>query len=111
MVATHHMGLVLLESAQAQKEITVNEALVRLDRLCLPVVKDKDLATPPASPLEDDVYLVGASATGDWSGREDHIAYYDQIWRFIVPQDRMRVLVADESVFYVYNGSAWVSWV
>ena len=38
--------------AQAQKEITHNEALARIDALLHPVVTDR-LATPPSPPLAD----------------------------------------------------------
>jgi hypothetical protein len=32
-------------------------------------VKDRDLGTPPASPVGDDRHLIPAGATGVWSGR------------------------------------------
>src|SRR5690606_28341738 len=37
-------------------------------------VKDRDLATPPATPVDGDRYIVPAAATGAWAGRTDQIA-------------------------------------
>ncbi len=107
MAVTSHVGLTLVEQAQAQKEVTVNEALKRLDALLNGGALDKDLATPPGSPAEGDVYIVAASATDDWAGEEDAIAYFDQVWRFITPREGMALWVADEDQTYVYDGSGW----
>jgi len=107
MATTKHLGLVLLEQAQAQKEITINEALARVDALLNSGVVDRDLATPPGSPLEGDVYIVAPGATGDWAGKTGHVAYYDQIWRFIVPNEGLLLWVNDENVHVVYDGVAW----
>lgn len=109
MATTTHLGMTLVEQAQAQKEVTVNSAFKRLDALMNTAAKDKDLATPPSVPAEGDLYIVAASPTGDWSGKAKYIAYFDQIWRFIAPNEGMQLWVADEDVHYLYNGSAWVS--
>lgn len=107
MATTPQTGVTLLEQSQAQKEITINEALMRVDALLGGGVIDKDLATPPGSPTSGDVYIVAASATGAWSGKSGKIAYYDQIWRFIDPKEGMLLWLKDEDVFYCYTGSAW----
>jgi Protein of unknown function (DUF2793) len=107
MATTTHLGITLLETAQAQKEVTVNEALARFDAVLNCGVIDKDLATPPASPQAGDVYIVASSATGIWAGKSGHIAYFDQGWRFIVPNEGVIFWVKDEDKPYVYNGSYW----
>lgn len=107
MTITAHMGMTLLESAQAQKEITVNEALARIDAVLNGGAIDKDLATPPGSPVSGDVYIVAASPTGAWSGKAMQVAYFDQVWRFIVPNEGLMLWVNDENTHYVYDGSAW----
>lgn len=107
MVTTPHLGLTLVEHAQAQKEVTVNMALMRLDAATNPRILDKDLATPPSTPAAGDAYVVSATATGDWAGKDGYIAYFDQIWRFITPQAGMNVYVVDEACYYDYTGSAW----
>ncbi len=107
MTTTPHMDVTLLEASQSQKEVTVNEALYRLDALLNCGAKDKDLATPPASPSEGDVYIVAASATDDWAGEDGNIAYFEQIWRFVTPLEGMTLWVNDEDMLYVYDGSDW----
>ena len=48
--------------------------LKRLGAVVSLSVKDRDLATPPASPVNGDRYLIPAGATGVWSGKTDQIA-------------------------------------
>ncbi len=109
MVTTPHLGLTLVEQAQAQKEVTVNMALMRLDAVLNSYAKDKDLTTPPSSPLEGDVYIIAASPTGDWTGHTGHITYFNQIWRFITPLAGFSIWVADEACFYDFDGTLWRS--
>lgn len=107
MTATAHMGITLVEQAQAGKEVTVNAALARLDAVLNTGAIDKDLATPPGSPAAGDVYIVAGTATGDWAGQEGKLAYFDQIWRFITPREGMSIWVSDENTPYTYDGAAW----
>ena len=109
MTTTTHLGISLVQQAQAQKEITINTALTRIDALLNTGAIDKDLATPPGSPASGDVYIVAASATGDWAGKDGQIAYFDQIWRFIPPNEGVSLWVNDENLIYSYDGSAWVA--
>lgn len=106
MTGTKNLGITLIEQSQAQKEVTVNEALVMLDSIFTGVA-DKDLATPPVSPADGDLYIVGTSATGDWVTHDDELAHYNQGWRFITPVEGMSVWVLDEDKLYVWNGTAW----
>lgn len=107
MVDTPHVLATLVEAAQAQKEVTVNEALVRLDALLNTGVVDRDLATPPTSPAYGEVYIVAASPTGAWAGKAGQIAYFDQVWCFIAPRQGVCLWVNDEQALCRYTGSAW----
>lgn len=107
MATTTHLGITLLETAQAQKEITINEAFARIDAILNTGIIDKDLAVPPTTPLTGDCYIIAASATGDWLGKSGQIAYFDQIWRFIVPNKGLMLWVNDENVHYLFNGTIW----
>lgn len=107
MVTSNNLSLTLVETAQAQKEITVNQALMRIDAVLNMGAKDKDIATPPGAPGAGDTYIIAPSPTGDWTGKAGQIAYYEQIWRFIVPKEGMRLFVSDENSTYVYDGSIW----
>jgi hypothetical protein len=73
-----------------------------------PLVLDKDLATPPISPTKGNRYIVAASATDAWSGKEKNIAWYDGVeWKFDVPKKGMLTFIDDENKFYFYNNSTW----
>lgn len=65
------------------------------------------LATPPSG-VNDNRYLIIATATGDWVGKENYITEYQDAWVFIAPSEGMMTWVEDEDVFYVYSGSSWV---
>lgn len=72
-------------------------------------VKDKDLATPPASPAEEDRYIIPASATGAWAGKTNQIAdWHAGAWVYYTPQVGWTCYVDDEQKIYSWNGSAWV---
>lgn len=109
MATTSNYGITLVEQAQAQKEVTINQAITALDALVGNSVADKDLATPPGSPTPGIMYIIAASPTGAWAGKATQLTYFDQIWRFIVPQTNQRVWVADENTHYRFNGTAWVA--
>lgn len=107
MTLTNNLSLTLVETAQAQKEVTVNQALARIDGVMNMCVLDRDLAAPPGSPAAGDAYIVGPSATGAWAGKDGQVAWFDQVWRFLVPKKGFRVLVADEWMFYLHDGTGW----
>lgn len=107
MATTPHLGLTLVEQAQAQKEVTVNMALMRVDALLNTGVIDKDLSSPPASPAEGDMYIVVSGATGDWTGHDGEVAYFEQVWRFIVPNEGLMLWLQDEGQFYLYVNGGW----
>lgn len=108
MATTPHLGITLVEQAQSQKEVTVNQALARIDALLNSGAKSRVVATPPASPTAGDVYIIAASPTGDWTGQAGKLTYFDAIWRFITPIEGMTLWVNDENLLYSYDGAAWV---
>jgi hypothetical protein len=73
-------------------------------------VIDKDLTAPPGSESLGDTYIVGGSATGDWSTHDGKIAVFglDSTWQFISPAEGMLAYLQDEDAGYRYSGSAWV---
>jgi len=109
MATTNHLGITLVDQSQAQKEITVNEAFTCLDAILNTGAKSRVTNTPPGSPATGDLYIVGTSPTGAWSGEAKMLAYYDQIWRFIPPNAGMTLWVNDESLIYTYNGTSWIA--
>jgi hypothetical protein len=106
--STDRLGLPLLAAGQAQKELAHNEALLLLDLVSQPVAQSADLASPPGSPIAGQCWIVAASATGDWSGRDGAMAgWTDNGWRFAAPGAGWRVWVADRGQSMRFDGTAW----
>ena len=108
MSNTTHLQLPMLEASQAQKHVTVNDTIQSLDLLVQLSALDKDLTAPPASPSDGDRYIVGASATGAWAGKDNEIAaYQDGAWGFQFPREGWLCWVGDEDKFFVFDGAGW----
>lgn len=109
MPDTPRFAMPLLDAAQAQKHVTVNEALSRADALSAGRVERRDLTAPPAAPADGDVHIVGAGATGDWAGQDGALALYlNGGWEFVAPWDGAAVWVAAERRRVTWGGGAWV---
>ena len=103
-----HLLLPYLLAAQAQKHVTVNEALRLLDGLVQLAVLDRHLTTPPASPHDGDRYIVASGATGAWAGWDLNVAYWvDGAWMRLVPRPGWQAWVVDEASFLAWDGAAW----
>lgn len=110
LLHTARFNLPLLVVSQAQKEVTHNEALVKIDAL-LHSVAEAIISSPPA--LTDDnigqCWLIGDAATGDWTGKSDQLAIWiGNDWRFISPTAGMRLWLRAENRDAVFTGGDWI---
>ena len=100
------LDLPYLQPAQAQKHITHNEALERLDLLVQLTVQAFGAQTPPAQPQEGEIWALGPSPTDGWAGQPDMLAAWSgQGWIFVAPQPGWRA--AMEGDLRVWTGSDW----
>ncbi|MCT2398536.1 DUF2793 domain-containing protein [Novosphingobium mangrovi (ex Huang et al. 2023)] len=108
-MATPILGLDELVADQAGQEETINETNRWLEFLAAGAgIADRDLAAPPGSPADGVAYLVAASATGAWFGKDGNIALFiSSAWTFKTPVEGMRLYVKDEDVIIAYDGSSW----
>jgi Protein of unknown function (DUF2793) len=105
-----NLGVTYLEAAQAQKHVTVNAALSRLDALVQLAVLSRVLATPPVSPVDGDRYLVPVAATGAWAGQTGKLALrLEGAWVFATPREGWTLWVANEDVLLSYDGTTWIT--
>jgi hypothetical protein len=110
MSETTNLRLPLLQAAQAQKHVTVNEALLRLDALSQLVIQSRTLAAPPPSPVSGSVFAVPAGATGAWSGRQGCLALWmNGGWEFTTPVTGWCGWIADERASAFFDGSTWMT--
>ncbi len=109
-MTTPNLSLPYIAAAQAQKHVTHNAALDRLDGLVHLSVKDRDLTAPPASPAEGDRYIVATGATGGWAGWDGDVAMFSGgAWLRLSPQEGWRVWIEDEGALVVRVGGAWLA--
>jgi Protein of unknown function (DUF2793) len=111
VLETARHELPLLAVSQAQKEITHNEALVRIDALLHPLVEAVQ-SDPPIILTESDTgrcWLVSASPSGFWSGEANSLAIWiGGGWRFCKPNEGMQVKIRS-GMNLTYLGNAWIS--
>lgn len=89
--------LSLLVPGQGQKDVTMNEALLALDRLVQPVAVSRTVATPPAGPPDGACWLVPAGAGGEWDGQAGRLACWSAGgWRFHPLPEGALLWVIDE---------------
>ena len=111
MTETTRLKLPLLAAAQAQKHVTINEALTLLDLLTgvIPALSRAHTA-PPGGDSDGDVYLLAGAGTGAWAGydADDVAMMIDGGWRRALPAAGMIASLADEGGKLVYwTGAAW----
>lgn len=103
-----NLSLPYLQPAQAQKHLTHNEALQRLDALVQLAVVSATASTPPALPAEGARHIVGAGATGAWAGMETRVAVFQGgAWVALIPGPGWIVWVGDEARHRVWTGTLW----
>jgi len=108
-MTTPNLALPYLAAAQAQKHVTVNEALDHLDGLVQLSVTSSTLTAPPAAPVEGERYIVAASATGAWAGWDGSVGHYSGgAWLRLIPQAGWIAWDQAAGAMLVWTtGSAW----
>jgi hypothetical protein len=108
MSITARLALPYIAPQQAQKQVTYNEAMALLDLLVQPMVKSRTIGAPPGSPADGDAYIVAASATGAWAGKDGRLArWLEGGWDFIVPGEGWQAYVEDDAEIAVHRSGAW----
>jgi hypothetical protein len=106
---TTNLELPYILSSQAQKHITHNEALNRLDALVHLVIQQA-ASSPPETPSEGDCYAVLSSPTGAWTGKAGRIAFrQDGAWIFIRPRTGWIAWFAASSRQKIWTGDSWAN--
>ncbi|WP_163847951.1 DUF2793 domain-containing protein [Pseudooceanicola aestuarii] len=104
------LSLPYLQPAQAQKHVTHNEALRRLDIAVQLAVEDRDRIQPPAEPATGQSHLIAAGAIGDWAGRAGQVASWDTSgWIYTVPGPGWRAHCLAEGQTLVFDGTGWIA--
>jgi len=108
MTETTNLSLPLLAASQAQKHVTVNEALQRLDGAVQLTLRSRSQTTPPGTVLDGDCFGVPTNAVNDWAGRDGDVAQFaNGGWAFLTPQAGWRAFVADTGTVDLHDGGGW----
>lgn len=109
--STPRLMLAELVDGQEMDAMTINDALIQLDAVTGLYLKGSAAVTPPTTPADGDMYLLGAAPTGAWTGRAYKLAYcLDGGWRFYTPFAGLCALAADQGRLIIFDGSAWVDY-
>ncbi len=110
MTRTAQLDLPLVQPAQAQKHVTVNEALARLDTVAQLRVLSAEQVAPPATAQEGDAYLLPEGASGAWAGHRGKIAVRSNGgWVFVTPKAGWRGWDETLRGFRTCFGAGWVA--
>lgn len=108
MTDTPRLALSYIAAQQAQKHVTMNEVIRKLDAIVQASVETRALVNPPASPSNGAAYIPATGASDAWTGAEDQLAVFqDNTWTLIEPAIGWRVWVVDEAILLVWSGSGW----
>ncbi|SFB83297.1 DUF2793 domain-containing protein [Tropicimonas isoalkanivorans] len=114
MTDTPSLCLPLLQPSQAQKHVTVNEALIRLDGLTQLRLQSRQLKRPPVGDVVDGAcYAVADGAAGEWIDQDGMIAIGSNGgWLFVEPLVGWRAWILDEGLTATFVNGRWdAGWV
>lgn len=71
-------------------------------------IKDRDLTTPPGSPVAGDTYIAAASSTGAWSGQDGKVLVWTgTAWAIGTPRVGWVAYIEDEQKLSAYKAGGW----
>lgn len=110
MVKTANLELPLLQAAQAQKHVTVNEALALLDAAAQLRLQSISVQEPPVGVTDGMAYFVPTGASGEWALQHGKLAVQSNGgWVFVTPRTGWRAWIVDTATAAMFDGVAWVS--
>lgn len=110
MAITPNLGLPIIAASQAQKHVTHNESLARLDAVVQLAVLSAAITAPPASPSNGARYIVPTGATAAWAGKAGQVAVWSAgAWAFFAPLPGWSAWNVATGELLIYSGTAWTA--
>jgi hypothetical protein len=106
MEYTPWLGLSLLAPQQAQKEWTVNTAILALEAVLVGEAVF-DLPTSPTTPEIGIIYVTGDAPQGDWQHYPHHLAWFYSGWHFHPLKSGLRLWQRHPAILRRWDGHAW----
>ncbi|MBS8226721.1 DUF2793 domain-containing protein [Vannielia litorea] len=108
MNETTQLKLPMVQASQAQKHVTVNAALMRLDGLAQLRLQSVSTSVPPTVVVDGECWFVPAGAVNGWAGQSGQIAIGDNGgWVFLLPQVGWRAWIVDTATDALWDGTEW----
>ena len=102
------LSLPFILPSQAQKHVTHNEALQRLDKIVQLVVINRSLTAPPAVATLGDRYIIAPGPTGAWALQGRRVAYYNgSAWEFVIAAYGWTAFIQAENAIAFFDGTDW----
>jgi hypothetical protein len=93
---------------QAQKELTHNESLLKLDLLVQPTCAALPSNTAPPVPAPGEAFLCGDAPSGAWEGQANALALWTTSgWRFSDAFEGMQVLLVTTGAILTFRDGGW----
>lgn len=109
-LTTPRLALPLLQAGQAQKELSHNESLIRIDIAAQGAALAAGANLPPDDPAEGDCWILGDAPQNAWAGRAGHIASWTRAgWRFVEPCEGMRFWIVADRAFALFSQGRWAA--
>lgn len=109
MAETSQFQIPILAAAQAQKHVTVNEALAILDCVAQLRFLSATVTTPPLINVDGDAYVVPVGAADAWLGKDGKLAVYvNGLWRFLTPKPGWQAFNVETGTNQLFDGTAWL---
>ena len=80
------------------------------DAFLQPVVKGYLTNTPPGSPVDGDMYIIGSAPTGSWASYAGYVAKWSALlaaWEFYLPKNGWQFQSNSAREIYRRTGGAW----
>lgn len=104
---TDRYALPLLQTGQAQKDVTHNDAIGAIDNL-LHLAVEATVASRPVAPVAGQCWIIAPAATGVWAGHDGHIAAFTSAgWSELLPRDGCLAWDKEAGVFAVFQNGSW----
>ncbi|WP_295530197.1 DUF2793 domain-containing protein [uncultured Thioclava sp.] len=102
------LDLPFMLPSQAQKHVTYNEALQRLDVLTQLVLEGRGATIPPAVPQAGQIHALAPIPQGDWAGKGGMLAQWTGFeWLFIAPQEGWQAWDLSTAMQCIFVDGAW----
>ena len=101
------LDLPFIQASQAQKHITHNEALLRLDQITQLSVRSQDFDAPPSDPIEGDRYIAPSPSTWPDATGPHLYSFEGGAWVKLTPRAGWVAWVQDTQSLVVFDGTQW----